>query len=76
MGTKQMNHAEYQKNLVGNCYHSLNNIIEQCKDVIRLQPDNPNAGYYMDEIHYCSAEIRYRLEPKNAPTWRKRLGFK
>lgn len=70
-----MNHTEYQRNLVHNCVHSLRHIIADCQQVIRLQPDNPNAGYYMDEIHYCSAEIRYRQDPKNAPMWRKRLGF-
>ena len=71
-----MNHAEYQKNLVGNCYHSLNYIIADCKQVIELQPWNSNVGYYTDEMHYCNAELRYRSEPRNAPTWRKRLGFK
>ena len=76
MGTKQMNHTEYQRNLVSLDFHALNHIIGDCKQVIALQPWNDNVGYYTDEIHYCSAELRYRLEPKNAPTWRKRLGFK
>ena len=73
---KIMQHDAYQKNLVGKPTESLMEIIRQCTDVIRLQSDfNPNIGYYTDEIHYCHAEMRYRQEPKNAPTWRKRLGF-
>ena len=73
---KIMQHDTYQKNLVGTPTESLMEIIRQCTDVIRLQSDfNPNIGYYTDEIHYCHAEMRYRQEPKNAPMWRKRLGF-
>lgn len=71
-----MQHDDYQRNLVVKPTESLLEIIRQCTDVIRLQSDfNPNIGYYTDEIHYCHAEMRYRQEPKNAPMWRKRLGF-
>jgi len=76
MGTKHMQHSEYQRYAATLSNHSLNYIIADCQQVIELQPWNSNTGYYSDEMHYCSAELRYRLEPKNSPTWRKRIGFK
>jgi hypothetical protein len=39
---------------------SLKYIIQDCKDAIEAMPDNPKAGQYADEIHYCAAELRRR----------------
>ncbi len=69
MVTKVMNHSEYQLGLMTKDFHSLEYTVNDCMAVLKAQPDNPNHGYYSDEIHYCLAEIRYRKNPKNAPLW-------
>lgn len=39
---------------------SLRYIIDDCKAALDAMPDNPKAGQYEDEIHYCAAELRRR----------------
>ena len=57
---KQMNHAEYQKKVKRLPVEALRYIIKDCREVIRVNPEGRNNGYYMDEIHYCHAELRRR----------------
>ena len=58
---KKMDHNAYPKSLRGKTESELRNIIADCKEVIRLQGDfNPNLSYYMDEICYCTNELRRR----------------
>jgi hypothetical protein len=69
MTTKVMNHSEYQQGLMTRDFHSLEYTVKDCTAVLEAWKDHPNQGYYTDEIHYCLAEMRYRLNPKNAPLW-------
>ena len=59
---KTMNHSEYQADCKNRSETSLRHVIEDCKQAIAAMPDNPNAGYYADEIHYCSMELRRRTK--------------
>ncbi len=55
-----MDHAEYQKRVKKMDDSALRHVIQDCKDAIKAYPDNPNCGYYQDEIHYCSMELARR----------------
>ena len=57
---KQMNHNEYPKSLKGKDDSSLRFIINDCRQAIAAMPNNPNNGYYQDEIHYCAMELAKR----------------
>lgn len=62
---KTMNHAAYQADCRAKTETQLRFIIQNCQEVIRVQSDfNPNIGYYMDEIHYCSMELARRQNRK------------
>jgi hypothetical protein len=56
----QIDHANYPKSLRSKSDESLRFIIKDCKEAIFLFPENPKAGYYADEIHYCSMELARR----------------
>lgn len=60
VGDKKMNHTLYPKTLCLQSATSLLFIIKDAKEAIAANPDNPNNGYYADEIHYCAAELRRR----------------
>ena len=60
MQTKQMNHSAYQKSLKRMSLEELQFVIEDARSAIKAYPENPNAGYYADEVIYCSQEIRNR----------------
>jgi hypothetical protein len=57
---KTMNHAEYQRNLKGKTEAELRYTISDAREAVNANPDNHNAGYYQDEIHYAAAELRRR----------------
>lgn len=59
---KEMRHAEYQKKLKKLPLESLHFIIKDSKEAMGIWPDNPNNGYYQDEIHYAAMELRRRGE--------------
>ena len=59
---KTMNHSEYQKECKGKSETQLRYIIQDCKNAIAAYPENPNAGYYADEIHYCAMELARRAK--------------
>ena len=58
--TKFMDHKEYPKLLKAIGDHSLRMIIKDCQEAIEAFPENPNCGYYQDEINYCSSELYKR----------------
>jgi hypothetical protein len=35
--------------------------IKDCREAIEAMPHGPKAGWYMDEIHYCAAELKRRF---------------
>jgi len=39
---------------------SLKYIMFDCRQALNAMPDNPKAGQYMDEIHYCLLELAQR----------------
>ena len=41
-------------------------IIKDAREAIEANPDNPKAGHYADEIHYCAAEIKRRKDELKA----------
>ena len=45
-------------------YAALLYTIQDCRDAVEANPDNPKNGQYMDTGHYCSMEItrRHKLE--------------
>ena len=58
---KRMDHIEYPATMKTKTVAQLRYIIQDCREVIALQSDfNPNIGYYEDEIHYASMELRRR----------------
>lgn len=58
--TKTMDHAAYQRKLKTKSEAELRFIIQDANEAQRANPDNPNNGYYADEIHYANAELRRR----------------
>jgi len=60
----EMNHALYQRMIRHLDERSLRYVIRDCREAIAAYPDNPKAGYYQDEIHYCAMELRRREEGK------------
>ena len=57
---KKMLHAEYIAATKKKSLEALFYIIKDCRNVMRHQPDNPNFGYYADEICYCRMELSRR----------------
>ena len=63
--TKVMDHSEYPKSLKDKNEDSLRYIISDCKAALNAMPENPNAGYYADEICYCADELNRRRKIKS-----------
>jgi hypothetical protein len=60
MPAKHMDHTAYPKGLKSKDEAALRYIMKDCREAIAAMPDGENAGYYMDEIHYCAMELRRR----------------
>jgi len=60
----QINHTEYPKTLKRKTVEMLRFIIKDCREALTANPDNPKAGYYADEICYCSSELHRRQTAK------------
>lgn len=58
--TKFMDHAVYARKVKKMTHSELLFTINDCKEVLKAWPDQPNYGYYTDEICYCADEIRRR----------------
>ena len=60
---KIMNHAEYQARVRTMSYNELLYTARDARDAAAAYPEGPNAGYYLDEMHYCAAEMHRRDGP-------------
>jgi hypothetical protein len=56
----QINHTEYPKSLKRKTVSQLLFIIKDCREALEAMPSSPKAGYYADEIAYCSMELSAR----------------
>ena len=61
-GDKVMNHGEYQKSLRTKSDAALRFIMRDAREAMDAMPDNPNNGYYADEISYCASELFRRKQ--------------
>ena len=66
-------HSDYQVSLKSKDLTSLHYIIEDCRRAIEAMPENPKAGQYADEIHYCNAEINRRKNTQSSKSKAKLL---
>ena len=57
---KIMDHSKYPKRLRRLDECSLRFIIKDASEAIAANPDNPNNGYYADEVSYAGMELRRR----------------
>ena len=57
---KTMNHSEYMESLKSKTIPELLYIRRDAHNAAKAMPTGPNAGYYWDEVHYCSMELRRR----------------
>jgi hypothetical protein len=60
VGDKKMDHGKYQKACKNKSETELRYIIQDASEAIAANPDNPNNGYYTDEIHYAGMELHRR----------------
>lgn len=57
---KTMNHTEYPRRLRSKTEAELRFIIKDATEAQQANPENPNLGYYADEVLYAAAELRRR----------------
>jgi hypothetical protein len=57
-----MDHDFYQKKVRTMDDSALRFVIQDCAAALEAWPDQPNAGYYADEIHYCAMELKRRRQ--------------
>jgi hypothetical protein len=60
MITKVMDHTNYPKALRTKTLQSLRFTIKDAQEALEANPDNPNNGFYQDEINYCANELNRR----------------
>ena len=56
----ELNHTEYRKTVKRKTDEALMFTITDAREAMNAMPEGPKAGFYMDEIHYCAAELRRR----------------
>lgn len=59
---KTMDHKNYPFKLRSIPNNYLRFIIDDCRLAIKAMPDNPNCGYYSDEISYAAMELKRRKD--------------
>lgn len=64
MQTKFMNHSEYQKKVRRMSDEELRFVAKDAQAALEAFPENPNAGYYQDEVCYCGMELNRRRNLK------------
>lgn len=57
---KTMDHGEYQRRLRSKSVSELLFIIKDAGAAALAMPDNPNCGYYLDEVSYARMELERR----------------
>ncbi len=55
-----MDHNQYPKQLKNKTEDQLRFIIKDATEAIEANPQNPNNGFYQDEICYCASELHKR----------------
>lgn len=60
MMNKHMDHVAYPESLKTKSDQQLRFIMKDAYEAMKANPDNPNNGYYQDEINYCANEINRR----------------
>lgn len=58
--TKHIDHAAYPKLCRSRSEAELRFVIADCRATLAAWPDQPNYGYYLDEINYCADELARR----------------
>lgn len=58
--TKHIDHNAYPKLCRRRSDAELRFIIADCQATLAAWPDQPNHGYYADEINYCADELNRR----------------
>jgi len=58
--TNNIDHTAYPKMLKSKTSAQLRYTIQDCREALAAMPDNAKAGYYLDEICYCSQELKKR----------------
>jgi hypothetical protein len=58
--TKHIDHREYPRLCRGRSDAELLFTIADCQATLAAWPDQPNHGYYADEINYCADELARR----------------
>lgn len=56
----QINHSQYMKKVRGMSEEALRFVMKDAAEAIKANPDGHKAGYYADEINYCSMELARR----------------
>ncbi len=56
----QIDHNNYPARLEQMSYTALRHIIKDASEALKAMPDNPKAGFYLDEINYCVNELNRR----------------
>ena len=56
----KMNHGQYMKKVKRMSVESLRYVIRDCQEALKANPEGNKAGYYADEINYCSMELSKR----------------
>lgn len=57
---KVMDHNRYPRICRGRSEAELHFVMADARAAHDANPDNPNAGYYLDEINYCADELARR----------------
>ena len=55
-----INDADYQRRLKKLDSLALRSIIKDAGEAAKVNPTNPNAGFYLDEVSYAAMELRHR----------------
>ena len=59
-----MDHAAYQAKVRKMTEVQLRYTIRDAQEAMEANPENPNSGYYADEICYCGQELRKRAKAR------------
>ncbi len=64
MAAHNIDHTEYPASLKSKSDGELLFTIQDCREVLEVQPESEKAGYYADEICYCAMELKIRRDKK------------
>ena len=67
--TKHIDHVGYAKRMKSKTDGELKFIIKDASEAISANPDNPNNGYYADEVNYASDELARRHKNPKITNW-------